>query len=205
MRLPRFLHRPLVALLGLWVDTQLSIVSDALNDHATPLLKGICQLLQLRHRVYTGAFRESSGALRDLICDEMSYPNFHTDRGPLVPGYYLLCATTAAELDLLPELLDVRLEYADILLVQVRAEYSKDIERRDPCAAMGLQIALAVIKEQLNFAHTIAQMLNEDSARTRVARAWMEADRAFEGMHHWKGQRLYLPPRRSELLQSVDE
>lgn len=205
MCLPRFLHRPLLAFLGLWADAQLSNVNDTLGDHATPVVKGICQLLKLRHRVYMGAFRDSSGALRDLIRDELSYPNFHTDRGPLVPGYYLLCATTAAELDLLPELLDVRLEYADILLMQVRAEYGGAIEHRDRYAAMDVQIALAVIKEQLDLAHVIAQMLNEDSARTRVARAWIEVDRAFKGMHHWKRQRLYLPPRRSERPQIEDE
>lgn len=198
IRLPRFLHRPLLTLVGLWIDRQLSAINGALDDHATPLLKGLYQLLELRYRVYTGAFRDSSGALWDLIRDEISYPSFHTERGPLISGYYLICATTAAELDLLPELLDVRLEYADILLAQIQAEHGGTIEHRDPRTAMELQITLAVIKEQLDFAHAIAQMLNEDSARTRVARAWMEVDRAFKGMHHWKRQRLYLPSRRSE-------
>lgn len=196
LRWPRSVRKPFVTLLNRWINKRLSTTTVRLGRDATSFLKSHYQLLQLRRGVYSGLYE--MGKLWLFIHEEISYPDFYTDRGPLIPGCYLLCASTAAELDLLPELLDVRLQYVDLLVLQLQNEYGAVLDGRfDASSRMWVEIACRVVKEQLGMAGEIAQMLDEDHALTRVARAWVEVDRALGGLHRWKQQRLYLPARRS--------
>jgi hypothetical protein len=56
----------------------------------------------------------------DQFEDELKYPELWTNGKPLIPGFYRNEATTAAELDRIHELLDVRLAYIDVMVSAIR-------------------------------------------------------------------------------------
>jgi hypothetical protein len=145
----------------------------------------------------------------------MCPPELFVKGKALMPGFYFTAATTAAELDRLKDLLDVRLGYIEALLCYVqrchlstmslarwmlsncrsswipshkRVVFSYHDDMKMPVTRVALEI-----KDQFAKARAIAEMLDNDHARTRVARAWVSADQAFRGLSHWKIQRLYLP------------
>lgn len=161
--------------------------------------------------------------LYGVIKDDVWQPELFVKGRAALPGAYISAATTAAELDRLQDLLEARLAFVEILLVcvsrfdlnapaliswglrQVRQRllrfppFARKFRRSSIRGAylrewkIPLCERWAQVRRQLRKASEIAEMLDDDHARTRVARAWIEADRVFLGVTNWKAQALYLP------------
>jgi len=200
---------------GAWnwlISRQLNAVRKYSESVVDPMHEARYQLMHVRREAYCVDYFKFGNPmeLRNLIEDEVSYPQLYVRGIPIFPGYYLSSATTTAELDNLPEVLDVRLAYADALAVCARRSYlgtfsvltiaavriihgkARAQHKKRHEIHMPVEIMVCSIKDQLEKAAAVAEMLDCDYARNRVAKAWLRADKMMWGFNNWKRQRLYL-------------
>lgn len=200
------------------IGAQLGVVGRWLVDCIDPVMELRTQRIavsSLMSCTCAKDFDEIGPDLLGLIEEEMRPPELFVKGNAAMPGFYVMAATTAAELDRLDDLLEVRLAYADSLACYVERRFCNVIPRvrvfapllrrfRAPAhdrscysyfweVLFPLQKLARLTKEQLAQAADIAEMLDNDYARTRVAKAWIYANRVFGGLSNWKQQRLYLP------------
>ena len=138
-----------------------------------------------------------------LIADQYSASDFYTDKGPLVPGYYLTEKSNAQEEDRLADLVEINIDFASALLSAMRRRWPIGIESvskemsddRHHVHADFLHgtTAAKLIFDLLFDSSRIATALQEQGLQISIARCWIKADKILKGVSYWKSQRLYLP------------
>ncbi len=235
-RLALFRSKASRLLWGWWIRHHLNRAQVQIAKVSDLLAEDEWQLLAVRHNVYCHDFGEHDfegpGWLRELIEREISYPQLLLDTTYAIPGYYLNATTTYAELDRLDDMLDIRLTYVDMLVSMVRRKFFNTfIEtcftmkswlaergwlfnnhqlRDEYCHKIKwpTQLFVRYIKQELDEASKIAEALDSDHARSRVAHVRIWADRLLDGFSSWRSPRMYFPIRKSrrqalEKLQDV--
>ncbi|WP_156117379.1 SIR2 family protein [Collimonas arenae] len=148
--------------------------------------------------------REFLGKLWLLVKEQRSAPDFYTEDGPLIPGYFLIEQSTAREEDRLADLVEINLELATILLSAIRRRWPKGIEslnedsqkkgRRTTRSRFSQgQGCVDVVVELLFDSTRIATALSEHGLQVAIAECWIKAERVLGGISYWKRQRLFLP------------
>ena len=172
--------------------------------------------IDLRARLQTQALRRQALFMDDdecqpllttlwrLVHEQYSPPDFYTDSGPLIPGYFLIEQSTAREEDRLADLVEVNLELASVLLIALRRRWPggiDDVDRESRRKKRSWsraefdtgQYAVTVLCDLLFDATRIATALNEHALQVRIATCWLHAEEILGGVAYWKRQRLYLP------------
>jgi hypothetical protein len=203
-----------------------------------PMLEERFSLLRFRQIAYCFDDTQDGGIASSFVLeleDEVKEPELWTNSKPLISGWYRNEAATAAELDRIHELLDVRLAYIDVMVIALHryilnsvARWRQSFQRPlPPLGEMspsvfflrrlspggrarlatelrydsGYPLFFGLINRQFEKVQSIAEMLDSDYARTRVARTWVSADRTLWGFQNWRQQTVYMSTRRSVLAE----
>lgn len=190
-----FRTKPLRWPLGKIIDYMWPAISDVTAKQIIVALEGKIQIVNLRRvALLEDEDSEFLGQLWSLLDEQMSYPDFYLESGPVIPGFYLTGLSTCCEEDRLADMLDTKLVFVRILLSVIRRKWPDGLENDRTKHGLG-DVNVRVLEKFLDTADQLARALGEPHLLVAVARCRVRSDQVLRGFTYWRQQRLYLPGR----------